>query len=109
MALYNETEFNQSRPFQQGIKLTQNLKELIFPLTLPQQTVTNNYYLFFISYDTPITSLSIYGGSVIGVLLLGIIVEMLHFIKWYMIVRKRITTNCLLSLVVDLHKDTDKV
>lgn len=30
---------------------------------------------------------------------------MLHFIKWFMIVRKRITTNCLISLVVDLHKD----
>jgi hypothetical protein len=42
-------------------------------------------------------------------LLLGIIVEMLQFIKWYLIVRKRITTNCLISLVVDLHKDQQEV
>ncbi len=34
---------------------------------------------------------------------------MLQFIKWYMTVRKRITTNCLISLVVDLHKNQDEV
>ncbi len=83
--------------------------ELVFPQSLPQQRVTNNYYLFFLNYNTPIESLSIYGASVIGVLLLALIVEMLHFIKWFMIVRKRITTNCLISLVVDLHKDQNEV
>jgi hypothetical protein len=71
--------------------------------------VTNNYHLFFLDYNAQLTSLAIYGGSVIGVLLLGIIVEMLQFIKWYLIVRKRITTNCLISLVVDLHKDQQEV
>jgi uncharacterized membrane protein YqjE len=34
---------------------------------------------------------------------------MLHFIKWYMTVRKRITTNCLISLIVDLHKNQEEV
>lgn len=71
--------------------------------------MTNNYHLFFLDYDAQLTSLAVYGGSVIGVLLLGIIVEMLQFIKWYLIVRKRITTNCLISLVVDLHKDQQEV
>ena len=41
--------------------------------------------------------------------MLGIIVEMLSFLKWYMTVRKRITTNCLLSLVVNLHKDQEEI
>lgn len=42
-------------------------------------------------------------------MLLSLVIEMLHFIKWYMTVRKRITTNCLISLIVDLHKNQEEV
>jgi len=54
-----------------------------------------------------ITTTSIYGASVIGVLLLALIVELLSFLKWFMITRKRITSNCLNSLV-DLNKDQEQ-
>lgn len=45
----------------------------------------------------------------IGVFVLSLVIEMLHFIKWYAVVRKRITANCLVSLVVDLHKDQNEI
>jgi hypothetical protein len=71
--------------------------------------VTNNYRLFFLAYESQIESLSVYGATVIGVFMLSLVIEMLHFLKWYAIVRKRITANCLVSLVVDLHKDQDEI
>jgi len=79
--------------------------ELQFPSMLPQMTVTNNYHLYFISQLSPIISLSVYGATIIGIFVLSLAIEMLHYIKWYMIVRKRITANCLHSLILDLHKD----
>ena len=45
----------------------------------------------------------------IGVFVISLCIEMLHFIKWYAIVRKRITANCLVSLVLDLHKDREEI
>ena len=59
--------------------------------------------MYFLDRRTQIDSLSIYGASVIGVLLLSLVIEMLNFIKWYMVVRKRITMNCLMSFVVDVN------
>ena len=41
--------------------------------------------------------------------MLSLVIEMLHFFKWYLTVRKRITTNCLISLIVDLHKNQEEV
>lgn len=51
-----------------------------------------------------ILSTSVYGATVIGILVMALVVEMLQFCKWFMITRKRITSNCLNSLV-DLNKD----
>ena len=89
---------------QQGIYYD-NTGELNFPERLPQLEVTNNYNLYFLNYRSQITSLSVYGASIIGIFVLSLAIEMLSFLKWYMIVRKRITSNCLNSLVLDLHKD----
>ena len=72
---------------------------------LPQMSVTNNYHLYFVSHLTPILSLSVYGATIIGIFVLSLAIEMLQYLKWYMIVRKRITANCLHSLILDLHKD----
>ena len=82
---------------------------LVFPQTLPQMTITNNYHLYFLDRNATIDTLSVYGASVIGIFVLSLAIEMLHFLKWFAIVRKRITTNCLISLVVDLHKDQDEI
>jgi uncharacterized membrane protein len=54
-------------------------------------------------------SLSVFGATVIGIFVLSLVIEMLSFLKWFMIVRKRITSNCLNSLVLDLHKDEETV
>lgn len=41
--------------------------------------------------------------------MLSLFIEMFQFLKWYMVVRKRITANCLNSLIVDLHKDPAEI
>jgi len=66
--------------------------------------ITLNQELFFVTENTMIITTSLYGATVFGILLLSLIVELLSFLKWYMTVRKRITSNCLNSLV-DLNKD----
>jgi len=40
---------------------------------------------------------------------LSLAIEMFQFLQWYMVVRKRITANCLNSLIVDLHKSPEEI
>jgi hypothetical protein len=83
--------------------------EIEYPSELPQMHITNNYRLYFLDYNAQIISLSVYGATIIGVFVLSLAIEMFQFLQWYMVVRKRITANCLNSLVVDLHKDPEEI
>ena len=87
----------------QGIKVFED-GSYYFPEELPQMFINSNSNLFFLSDYKPIVNSSLYGASILGILLLSLASEMLSFLKWFLITRKRITSNCLNSLV-DLNKD----
>ena len=90
----------------QGIEI-RGEGDYYFPETLPQMYISANFKNFFLSDISYILRSSYYGASVIGVLVMALVLELLHFTKWYMIVRKRITSNCLNSLI-DLNKDKEQ-
>eukprot|EP00347_Sterkiella_histriomuscorum_P023424 403334693 len=69
--------------------------------------ISGNPKNYFLLESDPILKQSYYGASIIGFLVMCLLLELLHFLKWYMLVRKRITSNCLNSLV-DLNKDKEQ-